>query len=276
MILLPENKHYSTKPFLENVGCDTVVAHSIIEKKQKGRIFVNDENKPTVVLFWHYCGTALLTGNSKNNIFNEAVKNILLSKFEPNQKPIKINLNSQEWVDKLNSLLGDKIMKYEASENNVIAWERQRFHFNKDKFHETFASISIPDGFEMKRIDGKMFNSIKGTVIPSVLWNNPQAFIKNGFGYCLVENTQIASTAFTAFIGNGQIDIGIETSPNYRQRGLGVIGAAHMVKFCLDNGYEPVWGCRKDNVGSTLIAKKIGFELADYHPVYFSMRQETR
>ncbi len=59
-----------------------------------------------------------------------------------------------------------------------------------------------------------------------------------------------------------------ETNPQYMGRGLGTIVASKMVRYALDNGYEPDWGCDTENFGSASIARKLGFEESGLHSVY--------
>jgi RimJ/RimL family protein N-acetyltransferase len=75
----------------------------------------------------------------------------------------------------------------------------------------------------------------------------------------------------TKRIGDNKIDIGIETMPDYRMKGLAESIAYVMIKYCIDNGFEPNWGCNASNIGSIRIAQNLGFELFCSHPMYVSL-----
>jgi RimJ/RimL family protein N-acetyltransferase len=91
-------------------------------------------------------------------------------------------------------------------------------------------------------------------------------------GFCLVKDDDtIVSTSFAAYIDNNRIDIGIETNPEYRGQGFGALTCAAMIQYCLDNGYEPIWGCRKDNMASFRLAQKLGFKETIFHPTFWAV-----
>ena len=60
----------------------------------------------------------------------------------------------------------------------------------------------------------------------------------------------------------------IETNEHYRGKGLGKIIAVQMVKYALEHGFEPIWGCDTKNIGSLSIAKAVGFEVVGTHYMY--------
>lgn len=45
-----------------------------------------------------------------------------------------------------------------------------------------------------------------------------------------------------------------------------------MIEYCLENGFKPIWGCRKDNLASLRLAQKLGFEEKVCHPTYWSIK----
>jgi GNAT superfamily N-acetyltransferase len=284
MIELNETKYNSVSRFLAGAKFDTVFAHSIIEKRQKGRIFVDDEAHPSVALFWHYCGMAVLSGDCNNTTFNNGIKNLLLRRFENNQKRLSIGIDSIAWKLKIDDLLQPQLLYYSELENSpsditekeksyIIGRTRLTHKFNPDKFRAFNKNINLPSKYNLRKIDKEILPKIFGRVIPSFSWDSEQAFFKGGTGYCLMDGDKFACSSISAFIGNGQIDIGIETNPEYRRQGLGAPTAAAMVRYCLEQGHQPVWGCLQDNVGSALIAKKVGFDNIGSHLVYFSLAE---
>ena len=282
MIELNEAYYNAVSRFLADAKYDTVFAHSIIEKRQKGRIFVDDEKHPSVALFWHYCGMAVLSGDCNNAIFNNGIIDLLLRRFENDQKKISIGIDNPAWKLKIEDLLQSRLLYYSELENSpsdttekaksyVLGRTRLRHKFNKDRFNDYTKNISVPNQFSLRKIDREILPKITGRIIPSFSWDSEQAFFEGGIGYCLMDGDKWSCSSFSAFIGHGQIDIGIETNPEFRRQGLGAPTAASMVRYCLEHGYQPVWGCLQDNVGSALIAKKVGFDVINSHHVYFSI-----
>lgn len=84
-------------------------------------------------------------------------------------------------------------------------------------------------------------------------------FLAKGKGYCITCNADIASWAFSAAVSTKEIDIGIETKPEYKQQGLGMIVVNKMIQYTLEQGKEPVWACHYKNTASEKMAEKLGF-----------------
>ena len=258
MVELQLNQFELVKGFLRNKSCDTVAAYSIIENRQRGRIFVDDIEFPKSVLFWHYNGFSILSGDSKNVSFNNNIYQLLLGHYEINQRRFALIVDNSEWNSQILNLI--------ENDSYITKDYRLKFEFDNSSFSQSDYIISTE--YELKIIDDILLNKIQGTIVPSNLWDSPQAFLSGGKGFCLMDGDNIACTAFSSFIGNLQMDIGIETSENYRKKGLGVVTAAAMVSYALENGFEPVWGCSENNIGSKSTALKLGFKLINKHPFY--------
>ena len=108
----------------------------------------------------------------------------------------------------------------------------------------------------------------KAFIIPSFSWSNQEEFIKNGFGYCLVDEGRMLACAFASGVSKEYVDIGVETAEECRGKGYGRIVAAEMVKEILRRGKTPVWGCDIRNESSMRLACSVGFEIIGTHPWY--------
>lgn len=53
-------------------------------------------------------------------------------------------------------------------------------------------------------------------------------------GYCITCNNDIASWAFSAAVITKEIDIGIDTKPEYKQQGFGMIVANKMIQYTIE------------------------------------------
>ena len=223
--------------FLPHLKYDTVLAYVIAERTQKGRIFVDHPTDPTVALIWHVYGSALLMGDSNNQAFNERIKDLLFSRFEKDQKKINIGIESAEWKLKIEQMLQTHLFyctdiekplihTIEKGQSNILGRSRLRHKFNRDKFNEFCKAAGTTGQFTLSKIDNEIYGKISGRVVPATFWDSPQAFLKKGAGYCLMDGDKVACTSFSAYTGNGQVDVGIETTPEYRRRGLGAPTAA--------------------------------------------------
>lgn len=64
------------------------------------------------------------------------------------------------------------------------------------------------------------------------------------------------------------MEIGVETKEEYRKKGLVTAVAKALIKYCLENGYNPIWACNNENEGSVNTANKLGFEKIYEGPYY--------
>jgi RimJ/RimL family protein N-acetyltransferase len=105
-------------------------------------------------------------------------------------------------------------------------------------------------------------------VVPKYFWKDAEHFYKSGKGFSLIYENRVASTAYSSFIHDNLLELGIETIESYRGKGFAVLTCSSLIDYCLNNNYEPVWACRLENVGSYNLAQKLGFEPTLYIPFY--------
>jgi len=292
MIKIEPSQYHLVLPLVEDVNFDKVFAQAVIDQIQNGSIFVDNIQHPNTAFISHFVsGFSLLCGNQNNDLFNHQLIEIMLKEANTKPKQIRLVTYPDTWNEKLNNLLGDRLKDYSVICNdsnldqdekiitlkkvlseNVLAFERVRFKFNKSVFinRQDFFN-QIPKGFKLKRIDEKNYIKITGKIIPSFSWDTMEKFLSKGIGYCLLKDEMVVSTSFSSFISNDMIDVGIETDQNFRGQGLGVYPAAAMIMYCLENGFNPIWGTNFDNIGSRRVANKLGYEEDFYHPFYCSV-----
>ena len=109
---------------------------------------------------------------------------------------------------------------------------------------------------------------MKGSVIPKNFWDNYDDFQKNGVGFSTYIDDELACTAFSSCIMDDFLELGMETVPEHRGKGMAVYTCAQLVEYSLEHGYEPIWACSLANRGSYELAKKLGFEVSLQIPYY--------
>ena len=100
---------------------------------------------------------------------------------------------------------------------------------------------------------------MQGSVTPRYFWESEDDFIENGVGFSLFEQGALAATAFSSFVHDDQLELGIETLPAFRGKGYASTVCAALLDYCIENEFEPIWSCRLENIGSYQLAQKIGF-----------------
>ena len=179
---------------------------------------------------------------------------------------------SPEWDNVLTDLFGDSLIK--APENSgkeasgIIELNgRMNFSFNVQKYAQ-FEKRTIPEHDLIVKTDAVLFEQMTGSVIPQKFWDNAKDFETNGSGYTLLHNGEIAATAFSAFVHENRLEIGIETVEKYRGNGYAELVCCKLIDECLESGFLPVWSCRSENTASVRLAGKLGFETTLSFPFY--------
>lgn len=232
--------------------------YSIIDGKQKGRIFVDNVEKINAVLFWHYSGFGFVAGNP-DAAFMENVKAMIMQEhtyFRQYSNRTKKKLILQQ--------NNDLIEKYLNGTKGIKRTERLYFVMSGKR--QVIQKLSSE--YEIKEIDAEILSRLIGDVVPAFSWSSNEEFLQYGKGYCIVRGDDIASWAFSAAIGAGRIDIGIETNKKYRGIGLGKVVASKMIDYTYSVDAQPVWGCGLENELSRKTAESVGFKLAGKHAKY--------
>jgi RimJ/RimL family protein N-acetyltransferase len=120
----------------------------------------------------------------------------------------------------------------------------------------------------MVETDSFYFEKMQGSVIPLKFWNSAGDFEKYGKGYTVLHNGEIASTAYSVFVRDNKLEIGIETVEKYRGCGFAQQTCSRLIDYCIDKKLTPVWSCRYENTASYNLAQKLGFEPTLMIPFY--------
>ena len=236
---------------LDQIKIEKVYPLSILEGIQKGEIFVDNDEIPTTALIWHYCGFANILGTYDERFIEETMK---MMQDPPEGHSGRMALQSENDL-RLESMI--------MSNPAVVKYERYIFEFAKEKYF-------IPYEMEAKltEITADNYELMKGKIIPTFSWPNKKEFLKNGFGYCLIEEGRMMACAFASGLSKEYVDIGVETVEECRGKGYGRLVSAAMVKETVRRGKTPVWDCDTRNEASMRLACSVGFKIVGTHPWY--------
>jgi hypothetical protein len=262
MIPLEKNKYYKLIDPVKEVTINNLFARSVIEHHVTGEIYVDKCDNPQTYYVIHPYGMSLLFGNYHNEEFNDSFRNysLNLSKTRINHEWMQAFPN--DWNKVLNRLFKNSIIKSSDNIDNNGLIElntRINFRFNLDKYLE-IKKKHILSGLKIIRTDKQIFEEMKGSVVPSNFWDNSDDFVENGIGFSIYYKDKLASTAYSAFIHDNKLELGIETIEEFRGKGLATITCIALIDYCIANDFEPVWACRLENSGSYNLALALGFE----------------
>jgi RimJ/RimL family protein N-acetyltransferase len=272
MILLDKNEYWKVNALLEELPINTFFALAVVEKQLTGDIYVDNAQNPETSYIIHPYGMSLLFGNANNDLVNSFLIDRFLNKNKARNKYEWLQVFPNEWNEKLTNLLGNKLIdaesfREETGQETVVKFHRANFRFNKEKYLEFKATLK-GNKYTIIRTDKTIFETMKGTVIPKYFWDNADDFVNNGIGYTLIYEGLAASTAYTAYLHDNFLELGIETAEPFWGKGFAILTCCALIDYCLKNGLEPVWSCRKENTGSYLLAQKLGFEPTLTIPFY--------
>ncbi len=110
------------------------------------------------------------------------------------------------------------------------------------------------------------FDSIaEGSVIPSNFWKDRDAWIDGGgAGFVVLSEGRPVCWAFSSAVSPTHLELGIETVPAWRGRGLARVACFALLNYCRKCGLEPVWCCRRSNEASCRVAESLGFREITY------------
>jgi len=244
-----------------------VAIHAIIEGNALGRVFVDDPGKPTAAFMWNEFRYSYLAGGADDYEFIGSLRQLLAETLLPQARDshdptLVLYPYPATWHERIGDLIGDQA---------PIELARRTFTFVPNQFRYQDWEKRVPSGLHMQPIDEALLatGGQEVTAGIQVLWRSSREFLDKGAGFCLLHGDQVVSTCFSAFVGSGKREIGVDTHPQHQRRGFATLTAAAFITDCLQTGWEPVWECWADNTSSNKLAEKLGFVRASDYPVYF-------
>ena len=210
---------------------------SIAEGYQKGDIYIDE--KEGAVMFWHYCGFVYFSGSPSADLLEEVYQEFLKKKQE---RRFIIITDDEEIKD------------FFSSKSDVIIDKRFEYVHDVQKY-----IAEAESDLRIERISGNNIERIHGRIIPSFSWDSNEAFLDKGLGYVAVDGDRVAAVAFSSAVSSGEIDIGVETDPDYQRRGLSAKLSLKMCEEIIAMGKKPVWAHAAANVASGKTAERAGF-----------------
>ena len=272
MILLNQDDYQKVSESLKRVSINDLFARAVVEKHVLGNVYVDNEFKPQTFYIVHPYGMTLLYGNHTNHEFNSSFKKHALNNHMQRTEYEWMQAYPTAWDNVLIELFDNDIIrssenKSNLSRNIIELYTRVNFKFDLTKyiqFKKTLASTNVT----IVQTNKEMFEKMEGTVIPSNFWNSSKHFLENGIGFSLLSDGKLACTAFSSFIMDNMLELGMETTPEFRGKGFAQQTCVQLIEHCLSNKYEPIWSCRLENVGSFRLAEKLGFVPTIQIPYY--------
>lgn len=91
-------------------------------------------------------------------------------------------------------------------------------------------------------------------------WGSMDNFFNKGMCFSYLSENKVVSICYSGLVKDNIHTIGIETLENNRRKGYGYKAAKMFLNECRIRGIKPHWDCSEDNIGSKLMAEKLGFK----------------
>ncbi len=261
---------------LRKVTINNLFARAVIERRVTGSVYVDDKKNPGTFYVVHPYGMSLLFGDPDNQEFIKRFVNFILNKDGGRSKDHWMQVFPSEWNRMLNRLIEEyKLLvtnrPFKDSNEKMELFTRVNFKFNRKKYIEFRKSIKCDD-HHIVRSGKSVYSEMNGSVVPGNFWDNEEDFFNNAVGFSLFIGKELISTAFSAFIHDNKLELGMETRKEFQGKGYAPLVCSALIDFCLQNSYEPIWACNLVNTGSYKLAQKLGFEV-DYTVPYYKLNK---
>ena len=214
---------------------------AVIEGIQKGDIYEGGG----AVLLWQYCGFAYIAGNVSEEFLDAVYEDFITAELER-----RFVLITDD----------EMIIGYLGGKPDVVTEKRFEFeHDMKSGSEQAKAAEAKNPDLKIVPVTAENISNIKGRIIPAFSWDSNEAFLEKGLGYAAMDGERVAAVAFSSAVCSDEIDIGVETDPDYRNRGLAAGVAGKMCEAVLALGKKPIWSCAAMNIASAKTAECIGF-----------------
>lgn len=265
---LPENKYYKIKPLIHGRKETNVHLLGVIDGNNRGKIYVNDIEEPETALIWAIGCVFAIIGNNTNGDFNQALLPFLRDCLGPESIGLVggtyfyVPVYEEKWEDTFEKIFDPIKDNKEFRKLKYLAYV-----FSPNKHAESYKSKHcLPEGYSLRKIDREIMERDSGHRLEANIlgdfWISVDAFLKIGFGYCILDGNEVIATCFSGYVIDECHDIVICTyDKGNREKGFGTMVAQAYTEYCIANGLTPFWCTTGDNFGSQRVAEKCGFEL---------------
>ncbi|MBI9093022.1 MAG: GNAT family N-acetyltransferase [Desulfobacterium sp.] len=277
MKLLPRRDHKLAISRLKDVTINTLFAKSVLEQHVGGTVYVDNSADPRAFYVLHSYGMSLLYGDVSDEFLHAELKDYMLGGNGLRTAGEWLQIFPSELENRIDGILGSRLTLFDSDRSQddsggaVVKHTRVNFKLNRGKFDQFKCQIDLT-AYRFCDVDKMLYAETNGSVVPNKFWNNASDFALHGVGFALMLEDQAVAVAFSSFMHDEMLELGMETKSDYRRRGFASIISAKLVEYCLERGLEPVWACRRGNHGSYNLAVKLGFEPVACLPYYELLR----
>jgi GNAT superfamily N-acetyltransferase len=251
MIALKPDQYHRVLPLVETSemkGCHAKW-YSVIEGTQEGEILVDDPTRPgTAIICGHRVGAYYVFGDAESDAFPTFIPEFLSQHLS--ERFYALFATSDAWRRRLDALFPAGYARLAFTFQPPADWPPSGW---RDR---------IPSGLILKRVDAadcRRIQAAMGGPWFTDLWGSIDRFLARGFGFCLLDGEELASSCLSAVVGGAEAEIQINTASRFHRRGLATLCAIAYAEHCRAHGMKPGWTTDIGNTPSMGLARKAGF-----------------
>ena len=126
--------------------------------------------------------------------------------------------------------------------------------------HRGLLTVPLPDGYSIAPRDTNLLQQSPDFETTVDSFGTIENTLQHTLGFVILHDGIVVCEAATGAPTHGRIEIGVNTAESHRRRGLAAIACAHLIEACEKQGYSTWWDCAKQNIASTNLARKLGYQ----------------
>jgi RimJ/RimL family protein N-acetyltransferase len=125
-----------------------------------------------------------------------------------------------------------------------------------------------PQGCQLQRIDADLFPRCADYAAWMAAYGSAEQALANRVGFCLLKEEVIVCEALSGPPTLGVMEMGVATHEAHRGRGYATFTCLHVGRECERIGYQTFWNTAKQNLASTALARKLGYQVEEEFKVF--------
>lgn len=265
---MKKNEYGKARAIFQDLETFQPMCAAVLDGVWPGQIWVDDLVKPRsglLLTFLSVGGAAwcFLAGDSDNLAFNTAVNKAIFEEEVAGKDTgtFLFTCSPEDWDGQL-SVVGDP--------RQPAAMLRQHYVCRGLTYDWR---TNFPNGYviqpmeinQLKQADLQLPTPVKTTL---GAWKSIKNEGFQDYGFVVIHKNQVVAWATVDFVTEKSGDLGFETVPEFRKRGLGSAVAAAALEHGVAKSLEIHWTCATDNAGSKRSAAKLGLQRGEDYVMY--------
>ena len=139
-------------------------------------------------------------------------------------------------------------------------YDGRTLYFTARASHTDLLNIQLPSGYTLVMRNRSLFEQSFDYESTLDSFGAVESVMTQTLGFVILHNDKVVCEAATGAPTQGLIEVGVTTHESHRQLGLATIACASLIANCEAQGYNTWWDCAKQNLPSTRLARRLGYQ----------------